>query len=180
MRSALRGASARSFGVTSRPFPPTSPVTQPRNRPAGVGVLKNLVRSSCFRAPTVPAVHPELPGKQRSGGVAFIPAAPHAQELRHRNRPPEKCNPLRPATRRPSSWFLVLRFSVAKWYVQSDRTPTDLAQFRGARRTVKSQDVTAEEGNRPTRGQESAVQSWGILGFVSRYRGKCISVVPEN
>ena len=80
MRSALRGVCARSFGVMSRPFPPTSPVKQPLDRPAGVGMFRTWLRP-----PVVYGVRsdhssrqsiPSLLGKERPGCVAFILAAP--------------------------------------------------------------------------------------------------------
>ena len=80
MRSALRGVCARSFGETSRPFPPTSPVKQPLDRPAGVGMFRTWLRP-----PVVYGVRsdhssrqsiPSLLGKERPGCVAFILAAP--------------------------------------------------------------------------------------------------------
>ena len=70
----------------------------------------------------------------------------------------------------------MLRSRVSKWYGQCDRTGTDLAQFRAGRRTVKSQDVTADEVNRSAQEHESGIESWRILWFVSRHRGKRITV----
>ena len=73
MRSALRGVCARSFYETSRPFPPTFPVKQPLDRPAGVGLFRTWLRPPVYGVSSVDRSSrqsiPSLPGTKNDPGA---------------------------------------------------------------------------------------------------------------